>query len=66
MLVLDRRIEEGFWIDGRIFVKVISVGRRRAKIGIEAPLDVEILREERRERRAVNGTNSQTSIERPA
>ena len=25
MLVLDRKVQEGFWIDGRIFVKVISV-----------------------------------------
>ena len=37
MLVLDRKIQEGFWIDGRIFVKVISIGRRRVKIGIGVP-----------------------------
>ena len=65
MLVLDRKVQEGFWIDGRIFVKVISVGKRRVKIGIEAPPDLEILREELREPRSVNG-KSETSQERIA
>ena len=66
MLVLDRKIQEGFWIDGRIFVKVISIGRRRVKIGIEAPHDLEVLREELREQRSVNGTKSEKSPERIA
>ncbi len=57
MLVLDRKIQEGFWIDGRIFIKVISVGKRRVKIGIEAPHDLEILREELRESRSANGAD---------
>ncbi len=52
MLVLDRKISEGFWIDNRIFVKVLSVGRRRVKLGIEAPNDISILREELLERSA--------------
>ena len=46
MLVLDRRVQEGFWIEGRIFVKVLSIGRHRVKIGVEAPIDLEVLREE--------------------
>jgi carbon storage regulator len=46
MLVLDRKLQEGFWIEGRIFVKVLSVGRRRVKLGIEAPADAKIMREE--------------------
>jgi carbon storage regulator len=46
MLVLDRKVQEGFWIEGRIFVKVLSVGRRRVKLGIEAPADSKIIREE--------------------
>ena len=46
MLVLDRKVQEGFWIEGRIFVKVLSVGRRRVKLGIEAPTDSKIIREE--------------------
>jgi carbon storage regulator CsrA len=46
MLVLDRKVQEGFWIDGRIFVKVLSVGRKRVKLGIEAPGGMKIVREE--------------------
>lgn len=46
MLVLDRKVQEGFWIEGGIFVKVLSVGRRRVKLGIEAPADSKIIREE--------------------
>lgn len=46
MLVLDRKVQEGFWIEGRIFVKVLAVGRKRVKLGVEAPEDAEIVREE--------------------
>ena len=46
MLVLDRRIQEGLWIDGQIYVKVLSVGRKRVKLGIEAPTGMKIVREE--------------------
>ena len=57
-MVLDRKVQQGFWIDRRIFVKVISIGRRRVKIGIEAPADLEVLREELREARSANSTKS--------
>ena len=50
MLVLDRRVQEGFWIEGRIFVKVLSIGRHRVKIGVEAPQEFKIEREELRSR----------------
>ena len=50
MLVLDRKIQEGFWIDGRIFVKVLSIGRRRIKLGIKAPDGMVIVRDELLER----------------
>ena len=46
MLVLDRKIQEGFWIDGRIFVKVLGIGRKRVKLGIAAPRDLTVVREE--------------------
>jgi carbon storage regulator CsrA len=46
MLVLDRRVQEGFWIEGRIFVKVLSIGRKRVKLGIEAPEGMKVVREE--------------------
>jgi carbon storage regulator len=50
MLVLDRKIQEGFWIDDRIFVKVLSIGKRRIKLGIEAPGDLKIVRDELKSR----------------
>ena len=46
MLVLDRKIQEGFWIDGGIFIKVLGIGRQRVKLGIQAPSDVKIVRDE--------------------
>ena len=46
VLVLDRKVHEGFWIEGRIFIKVLSIGRRRIKLGIEAPRELTIVREE--------------------
>ncbi len=48
MLVLDRKIHEGFWIDNRIFVKVLSIGRHRIKLGVEAPGDISVVRDELR------------------
>jgi carbon storage regulator CsrA len=46
MLVLDRKVHEGFWIEGRIYVKVLAVGRRRVKLGVQAPSDYRVVREE--------------------
>ena len=57
MLVLDRRVNEGFWIDNRIFVKILSIGRHRIKIGVEAPADVVVVREELRSRPDGERTN---------
>lgn len=48
MLVLDRKLQEGFWIEGHIFVKVLGIGRRRVKLGIEAPAHLKIVRDELR------------------
>jgi carbon storage regulator len=50
MLVLERKVQEGFWIEDRIFVKVIGIGRRRVKLGIEAPLESKVIRDELRAR----------------
>ena len=50
MLVLERKVDQGFWIEDRIFVKILGIGTRRVKIGIEAPLNSKILRDEVRER----------------
>ena len=63
MLVLERKLQEGFWIEDRIFVKVLGIGRRRVKIGIEAPLESKIVREELRSKPSENGTRDRIEKE---
>jgi carbon storage regulator len=46
MLVLSRRIGERIVIDGQITVKIIEVQGEKVRLGIEAPADVRVLREE--------------------
>ena len=55
MLVLERKVQEGFWIEDRIFVKVLGIGRRRVKLGIEAPSESKVIRDELRGRARENG-----------
>lgn len=47
-LVLGRRLDEGIIIDGRIRISVHSIGSgsTRVRVVIQAPEDVEVLREE--------------------
>ncbi len=46
MLVLTRKIDQGIIISGNIYIRVLGVERDRVKIGISAPPEVRILREE--------------------
>ncbi len=46
MLVLSRREKERIKLGDSIVVTVIRVGGDRVRLGIEAPLDVIVLREE--------------------
>jgi carbon storage regulator len=46
MLILVRKVQQGIWIEGDIFVKVLSVERDRVKLGITAPTDVKVMRQE--------------------
>ena len=46
MLILSRRVGESVVIDGRIRVKVVRMDGDVVKIGIEAPSDVPVHREE--------------------
>ncbi len=52
MLILTRKVDQGIVIAGNIHVRVLGVDRDRVKIGISAPLDVTILRDELLERDA--------------
>ncbi len=46
MLVVTRKTDEGIVIADNIVIKVLDVGKDRVKIGIEAPKNVRIVREE--------------------
>jgi len=46
MLILSRKINETIVIDGRILVKIVRVDGEVVKLGIEAPRDVPVHRQE--------------------
>jgi carbon storage regulator len=46
MLVLTRKLGEKIMIDGHIIVTVVRIDHNQIRLGIEAPPDVMILREE--------------------
>jgi carbon storage regulator len=63
MLILTRKLEQSIIIDDNIVVTILGVEGDRVKLGIRAPAEISVLREEiRREvggenrRAAVNGT----------
>lgn len=46
MLILSRKTNESIVIDGRITVKIIRVEGDVVKLGVEAPMDVPVHRQE--------------------
>jgi carbon storage regulator len=46
MLVLSRKLNEKIIIDGGIVVTVLKIDRNQIRLGIEAPANVRVLREE--------------------
>ena len=63
MLILTRKIDQGIVISGNIYVRVLGVERDRVKIGISAPTEITVLREEllasdRKPRGDVEGQNA--------
>ena len=46
MLILSRKLGESLVIDGRIHVKIVRVEGDVVKIGIEAPADIPVHRQE--------------------
>jgi carbon storage regulator len=46
MLILVRKVQQGIWIQGDILVQVLSVDRDRVKLGITAPTDIKVMRQE--------------------
>jgi carbon storage regulator len=46
MLIISRRLGEGFIIDGNIQVTVVKIGKGRIRLGVAAPSSVRIHRQE--------------------
>lgn len=46
MLILSRKLNESIIIDGRIVVKVLRIEKESVKLGIQAPPEVPVHREE--------------------
>jgi carbon storage regulator len=46
MLVLSRKVGEQIILDNQIIVRVVSITGNRVRLGIEAPANVKIRREE--------------------
>jgi len=61
MLVLSRRIGETIVINGNIQVKVLSVQGNKVRLGVVAPDNVSVDRQEVHERRAAFGEDAQTA-----
>ena len=54
MLILTRKVDQGIVIQGNILVTVLRVERDRVKLGISAPEEITVLREELLQRDAGN------------
>lgn len=46
MLILSRKKDESIIINGNIEIKVLEIGDGKVRIGIEAPKDIDIFRQE--------------------
>lgn len=46
MLILVRKVQQEIWIQGGISIQVLSIERDRVKLGITAPNDVKVMRQE--------------------
>ena len=62
MLILSRKINESIVIDGRIVVKIIRVDGDQIKLGIQAPADVPVHRQEVYEEIQKNNREALTQV----
>ena len=46
MLILSRKLNESIVIDGRIVVKILRIDRDAVKIGVQAPTELPVHRQE--------------------
>jgi carbon storage regulator len=67
MLILSRKLNESIIIDGRIIVKVLRIDKDTVKLGIQAPAELPVHREEiheviqRNKQAAANGPKPESS-----
>lgn len=61
MLVLRRKVGESIVLDGKINISVLAVEGERVKIGISAPPDVSIVREELLRAPVTDSVNTQNT-----
>jgi carbon storage regulator len=52
MLVLTRRVDEDIFIGGDIRIRVVDIRGDKVKLGITAPGDQKVLRDDAKERQA--------------
>ena len=64
MLILSRRQGQSIRIDERISVRVLAIRRRVVELGIEAPLWVQVDREEIFQRKRLNGKSGPAPFQR--
>ena len=57
MLILTRRVDERIFIGDNITLCVLDIEGNRVRLGLEAPKDIAILREEIHERYAAEASN---------
>jgi carbon storage regulator len=63
MLVITRKKDEGFLIGDNISVTVVEIAKDRVRIGIDAPSNVKIVRNELRD---TEKFNMQAAINKPS
>lgn len=61
MLVLTRKVDQGIVIAGNIYVRILGVERDRVKIGIAAPKEIPVLRQELLERETAAASKNDAS-----
>jgi carbon storage regulator len=64
MLILSRRQGQSIRIDERVSVRVLAIRRRVVELGIEAPLWVQVDREEIFQRKRLNGKSGSAPFKR--
>ena len=62
MLVVTRKTDESLTISDNIEITVLEIGKDRVKIGISAPKDVKIIRNELRDAQDMNKDRKSTRL----